>query len=155
MTRYTLLFVTLTLSACLHPSKSRPLPAKSGYSRFDGTEFGWSGRLAGFVISPMEHIIVEKEDPIVSRDVRGILRSAGGEWPENIEIVFEIRGPSPKATVRSVLADPRGRFHVSGVPVGNYVFKATANGWQSIVGTIVVSKTAKANEVELVMPLGV
>jgi Carboxypeptidase regulatory-like domain len=146
MTRCTILIATLAFSACLRAPKM-------SYPRFDDTEFG--GRFAGFAKSPMEHIIVEMKDPIVLREVQGVLRSAGGEWPENVEIVFEIRAQTPRSAVRTVLTDPRGRFHLNNVPVGSYMFKATANGWQSVVGTIIVSKNAKANQVDLLMPVGV
>jgi len=146
MTRCTILIATLALSACLNPPRV-------SYARFGDTEFG--GRFAGFAMSPTEHIIVETKDPLVVREVQGVLRSAGGEWPENIEIVFEIRAQTPRATVRTVLTDPKGRFHLSNVPVGTYMFKATANGWQSVVGTIIVSKGAKANQIDLLMPVGV
>jgi Carboxypeptidase regulatory-like domain len=146
MTRCTILIASLAFSSCL----SAP---KISYPRFGDTEFG--GRFAGFAKSPTEHIIVETKDPIVLREVQGVVRSGGGEWPENIEIVFEIRAQTPRAAIRTVLTDPRGRFHMSHVPAGTYSFKATANGWQSVVGTIIVSRGAKANQIDLVMPVGV
>src|SRR5262245_23359092 len=109
--RSTLLFITFVLAGCLH----RP---HSTYARFSDAEFG--GRFSGFVKSPTEHIIVETKDPIVLREVHGVLHPPGGdgsEWREGFEVVFEIRGPSPSSTIRSVLADRRGRFRLRDAPV--------------------------------------
>jgi len=106
-------------------------------------------------MSPTEQIIVQIEKPIVLSEVRGVLRSAGGGWPEGVEVVFEIRERPEAGRVRSALADRKGNFHLNFVPSGTYIFKATANGWQSLVGTVVVSKGATTRQIELVMPLGV
>ena len=124
----------------------------AGYSRFGDREFG--GRYAGFVKSPIEHIIAETPDPIIVRRIGGIIRSEGGEWPAWVEVIFEIRGPGTVTKIRGVLADQQGRFKMGSLPSGSYSFKATANGWQSVVGTIIVSKDANPGEVDLLMPLG-
>ena len=49
-----------------------------------------------------------------------------------------------------------GRFKISGTAAGRYCFKATKDGFQSVIGKIVVGKksTHKAS-IELTMPLGV
>ena len=137
-----LIFMMLTASA----QQRRPELGRQRYTE---------GRFAGFAISPTEHIIEEVEPPLVVRKVAGILRSQGGEWPKSCEILFEIRGLSPATAVKGVLADSRGRFSLRGMSPGTYVFKATANGWQSVVGTLIVSESAKDKEIDLTLRLGV
>ena len=49
----------------------------------------------------------------------------------------------------------KGTFKLGGVPTGTYKFKVTMNGFQSVVGDIVVSKKAnKSDQLKLVMKLG-
>jgi len=91
------------------------------------------------------------------RTLEGIVTSQAGDWPDGVSVLFEIR---PRADAskgpKGVRADRRGYFKMSGVPAGEYCFKATAEGWQSVTGVIVVSPTADpASRVNFQMLLGV
>jgi len=111
--------------------------------------------LRGFTKSPTEHIIHYVDKPIYVRKVRGHIRSAGGCWPEQVEVLFEIRGPGTSNRIRAAKVD-HGRFSMRRLAAGKYAFKATANGWQSTVGTIVVSpKSDQDATIDISMPLGV
>jgi hypothetical protein len=59
-------------------------------------------------------------------------------------------------TTRRATTDEHGRFKISHVPAGTYKFKATLNGFQSVVGTINISnKSTTENEIRLEMQVGV
>ena len=96
--------------------------------------------------------MVELPEPLKVRSVDGsILDPHRDPLPD---VVFEIRDESGK--IRSGISDSRGRFHIRGVPKGTFRFKATKNGFQSIVGTIVVTKAAsRKSTITLQMNLGV
>ena len=69
--------------------------------------------------------------------------------------IFEIRTENPDGKIRGVVADEKGRFRIRGVAQGEYVFKATRNGFQSVYGRVRVSRKAKAStEVRIVLELG-
>jgi len=70
------------------------------------------------------------------------------------DVTFEIRAESGR--IREAKTDTMGRFKISGTAAGTYSFKATRNGFQSVVGKIVVAKKSdhKAS-IELTMPIGV
>jgi hypothetical protein len=58
--------------------------------------------------------------------------------------------------LRQVKADSQGALKVPDVPPGEYCFKATVDGWQSVVGLIVVTQAADpASRVGFEMLLGV
>jgi hypothetical protein len=112
--------------------------------------------IAGFTVSPSEHIIDEIDEPFVVRRIQGRIDSEAGEWPEDWPILFEIRGIPHNANVRGVHADAKGVFKMGHVKEGRYCFKATVDGWQSVVGIIVVDRKADpANKITFVMNLGV
>jgi hypothetical protein len=68
-----------------------------------------------------------------------------------------MKRPSPSQKVwRTFPKKPSGQFQIRGVPDGEYFFKATAIGWQSVIGTIIVSKDAALKQqINLYMALGV
>jgi len=108
-----------------------------------------------FTKSPSEHTVVELEKPLRVRSVEGVITSQGGGWPEGVVVLFELRS-TRGAEVRHVRTDHQGAFKVPDVPPGEYCFKATADGWQSAVGAIVVTKAADpAARVSFEMLLGV
>lgn len=111
-----------------------------------------SGPEKGFLRSPTEHIIVELPEPFRVRNVEGSITD-----PHNdivARVAFEIRDES--GSIRTALTDSRGRFNIRGVPKGTYRFKATENGFQSIVGTLIIAKDApKKSKITLQMNLGV
>jgi Carboxypeptidase regulatory-like domain len=114
------------------------------------------GPTGDFSKSPTEHIITRIEQPFVVRSLNGFInRNEGNEGPLK-GVLFEIQGPSDEAKIRQATTDERGRFRIGRVPLGTYKFKATLSGFQSVMGTIVVSKDApRKDEVKIQMRLGV
>lgn len=111
-----------------------------------------SGPGKGFLRSPTEHIIVELPELLRVRNVEGSI--ADPHKDDMANVAFEIRDES--GSIRTAFTDSRGRFHIRGVPKGTYRFKTTKNGFQSIVGTIIITKDAsKKNAINLQMNLGV
>jgi hypothetical protein len=109
-----------------------------------------------FSKSPTEHIIIRIEQPFVVRSVNGFInREQGNEGPLT-GVLFEIQGPGDEAKIRRATTDKDGRVRIGRVPSGTYKFKATLSGFQSVTGTIVVSKEApKKDEVKIQMRVGV
>lgn len=110
-----------------------------------------------FVRSPTEHIINRIEQPFVVRSVQGIVnRQTGASTEPLANVLFEIEGPGSERKIRHATTDENGRFKMGHVPVGTYKFKATLNGFQSVMGTITVSKEApKADKIKIAMAIGV
>jgi len=107
-------------------------------------ETGW---LKGFTISPTEHIIDELDKPFTVRAVRGVVLDPSGAEMDGV--VVEIQDHAGR--IRGAKT-----FKLDGVPEGTYKFKMTMNGFQSVVGDIVVSKKAnKPDQMKIVMKLGV
>jgi hypothetical protein len=114
-----------------------------------------SGRLKGFTKSPTEHIIAEIDDLFEVRSVHGTVVFKGKDDPLR-GVVFEIRGPGGVERIRATRTDSNGRFKIRRVPEGTYTFKATLDGFQSVVGTLVVSKKAdRQKTIKIEMPIGV
>jgi hypothetical protein len=113
------------------------------------------GPLAGFTKSPTEHIIVEIDEPFVVRFVAGVIREDGNQDPFP-GALFEIRGPGGSMKIRGAPTDVQGRFRLRHISAGTYKFKATLNGFQSVVGTIIVSpKAGKRRAIAIKLPIGV
>jgi hypothetical protein len=113
-------------------------------------------RLEGFSKTPHEHIVEELDKPVVVSSVAGVIVSAAGEWPDDAVVTFALRSTQILGELREVRTDSRGYFSVPDVSHQDYCFKATAAGWRSIVGMIVVSKGAdQSARVNLRMRLGV
>lgn len=112
--------------------------------------------IEGFTKSPSEHIVVELEQPFRVRSVEGVITSQGGDWPEGTVVLLEVRPAHGAGAMRHAQTDSRGVFKIPNIAPGEYCFKATAEGWQSVVGLIVVSKTTDpATKVNFEMLLGV
>lgn len=112
--------------------------------------------IEGFTKSPSEHIVVELEQAFRVRAVEGLVTSQGGDWPEGTAVLIELRPARGAGSLRQVRTDSRGVFKIPDIAPGEYCFKATAEGWQSVVGVLVVSKTADpATKVNFEMLLGV
>ncbi len=128
-------------------------------SCYDTGRFTWEhgGDLRGFSVSLLEHIIYEIEKPIEVRNVHGTILHNAYEEPVPMEdVLFEIRGPNRSDKIRATLTDRNGHFKIRGVPKGRYKFKATLVGFQSVVGTVIVSKKAdKKKRITLRMEVGV
>jgi hypothetical protein len=112
--------------------------------------------IGGFARSPSEHIVVERDQPFRVRTVEGVITSQGGDWPDGISVLFELRPTHGAGKLKQVKTDSRGSFKMPDVPPGDYCFKATVDGWQSVVGVIVVTEAADpAARVSFEMLLGV
>lgn len=110
-----------------------------------------------FTKSPTEHIINRVEQPFIVQSVKGIVsRRTEGPTEPLASVLFEIQGPGTDRKIRRATTDENGRFKMGHVPVGTYKFKATLNGFQSVMGTITVSKKApKTDEIKIAMAIGV
>ncbi len=97
-----------------------------------------------FTSSPTEHIIEQIQKPFVVRSVKGIITCCDEEpMPD---VLFEIQGQGADGRIRRTTTNKEGRFKIADVPDGTYRFKTTLNGWQSVVGTIIVSGKAQRKE---------
>jgi hypothetical protein len=103
-----------------------------------------------------EGLIVEVARPFVVRTLEGSIESEGGPWPHDVSVEVDLRGSDggrPKAITKT---DLEGHFKIADVPAGSYCFKASAPGWQSTVGQIVVEPKADPEaRVSFRMALGV
>ena len=101
--------------------------------------------LSGFTKSPTEHQIVVVDRSFRVRSVEGmvVFQNKSGEPLEGV--LFEIRGPDIAKTIRRTTTDKEGRFKIKAAPEGVYTFKTTRDGYNSSVGTIVVSKQATSD----------
>jgi hypothetical protein len=112
-------------------------------------ETGW---LQGFTKSPTEHMIDEPDKPFTLHAVRGVVLDPNGAEMDGV--VVEIRDEAGR--IRGTKTNRKGTFKLSEVPKGTYKFKVTMNGFQSVVGNIVVSKKAnKSDQMKIVMKVGV
>jgi hypothetical protein len=113
------------------------------------------GEFKGFTRSPTEHVIIRMDEPIVVPSVRGTVVIKGKNDALK-EVVFEIRGPGNSERIIATRTDGGGRFNIPHVPEGTYIFKATKDGFQSVVGTLIVSKKAdRQKNIKIEMPIGV
>jgi hypothetical protein len=125
-------------------------------STFWGQDRFLSGEFKGFTKSRGEHIINRLEQPFFAQRIDGtVMRSVGDKLPmENV--LIEFRGLGRSENMRSAKTDANGRFDLANVPTGKYLFKATALGFQSIVGVVIVSpKGARDQAIILQMSPGV
>lgn len=114
--------------------------------RFDT---GW---LKGFTKSPTEHIIDESEGPFTVPSVRGVALDPSGAGMAGA--VVEIRDETGR--IRGTNTNRNGTFRFGGVPRGRYKFKVTMNGFQSVVGDVVVTKKSRnAEQMKITMKVGV
>ena len=108
-----------------------------------------------FTRSPTEHIINRIDDPFVVRSVSGVVTLHHQAEPL-AGVLLEIEGQGTDKRLRKSISDESGRFHIRGVPSGTYYFKATRNGFQSVIGTLIVSRKApKGSAVKIEMHVGV
>jgi len=112
--------------------------------------------LEGFTKADPEHIIREIKKPFEVCKIKGKINSEAGDWPEGTDVLFEIRKSDKNSKIIRIKTDRNGRFKIKKIGNGVYCFKATVNGWQSVVGIIIVSQEADPkNEITIEMLLGV
>jgi hypothetical protein len=110
--------------------------------------------LSDFTRSPTEHVIDSVEDPFRVRTVTGTISTQNSDGGR-ADVLLEIEGPNDERTIRHVMTGKNGHFRISRVPEGNYRFKATLYGFQSVIGTIVVAKHApQSSEIKIEMRMG-
>ena len=96
----------------------------------------------GFRVAEAEHIIDEIKDPFIVCEIKGqAINATGYGWTKEVKVLFEIR-PKGGGQIIRTHADENGRFVMKDIPDGQYCFKATVSGWQSVMGTIIVNKHA-------------
>lgn len=111
--------------------------------------------IGDFTRSPVEHIINQIDEPFVVKSVEGTIMLPDGDGPI-ADVLFEIQGPGTDRKIRRCKTDDEGRFKMGRVPQGTYRFKATLGGFQSEMGTIIISRKAlRTNEIKIMMPVGV
>jgi hypothetical protein len=112
--------------------------------------------LEGFTQAAAEHIINEIKQPCIVKNIRGkILNATGHGWTKNVRVLFEIRRTEGGNIIKTY-ADDKGNFKMKDIPEGQYFFKATVLGWQSVMGVIIVNKSANPNsQIVFKMLLGV
>jgi len=108
-----------------------------------------SGPYKGFV---QEDPVLNKErieEPFRVRTVSGKLRYASGPLPGAF---FEVRDSAGK--VYSSKSNLKGDFVIAQLRSGAYIFKATKDGFQSVVGAVIVSDDARQGRIELYLKAG-
>ncbi len=109
-----------------------------------------------FTKSPAEHIIIKIDQPFVVRSIKGTVIQKESSREPLASVLFEIQGPGANRKIRRATTDSHGRFKIGHTLPGTCKFKATLNGFQSVMGNIVVSeKAAKTAEIKLEMLVGV
>ena len=125
-------------------------PSQQRYPSDDPVE-----ELRGFTRSFSEHMISYIDKPFCVRVVRGeiVVKNTPDAL---VGAIVQIRGPAEARRISATKTDRRGHFRITRVPQGKYAFKATLLGFQSVVGTIIVSNQApKDSAIRIGMPAGV
>jgi hypothetical protein len=117
-----------------------------GQERFE------SGRYKGFT-KYSAFAIVELQDPFTVREAKGVVLLPNSNDPlPNVLVEFRDAGGKIKAT----RTDSRGQFTFRSLRGGTYMFKTTLDGFQSVIGTVVLRKSVKKSDaIRIEMPLGV
>jgi hypothetical protein len=112
--------------------------------------------LEGFTKADPEHIVREINKPFEVCKIKGKIVSEAGDWPKGTDIIFEIRKTDKKSKIIRIKTDESGILKMRKVEDGVYCFKVTVNGWQSVIGIIIVIQEADPkNEITIEMLLGV
>ena len=117
-----------------------------GQERFE------SGKYKGF-IKYSAFAIVELQDPFTVREAKGVVLFPNRTDPLP-NVVVEFRDADGK--IKATKTDSRGQFKFRSLREGTYMFKTTLDGFQSVVGTVVLQKSVKKSEaIRIEIPLGV
>jgi hypothetical protein len=110
----------------------------------------------GFYEVSHRAFIIQLEQPFVVRSVKGFIRRKQGDHEPLSNVLIEIQGPGNDSTIKRTTTNEHGRFRIGRVAEGTYKFKTTLNGFQSVMGTITVSKKAmRHDEIKIEVPVGV
>lgn len=96
-----------------------------------------SGEFKGFTRSPTEHIINRLNDTIITSAMTGMVLSIADQ-NAIIGAIVEVRGLGANEAIRQTVTDNKGRFKIEPLAPGSYVVKVTKDGFQSIVGNLIV-----------------
>lgn len=114
--------------------------------RDDGRDAKSLCSIDGFTLANPEHIVVELEKPFIVRKISGrVYLEDGQPMPE---VLLEIRGKDTNwksQKIHKVFTNENGFFSFKHIKYGIYCFKVTLDGFQSVMGEIIVSKKAKKN----------
>ena len=112
--------------------------------------------IGDFTKSRTEHIINQIDQPFTVRSVAGVISRKQGDQGPLPDVLFEIQGTGTDRKIKRAKTNQYGRFKIEHVPVGTYKFKATLDGFQSVMGTVTVSKKAEGTaDVKIEMSVGV
>lgn len=110
----------------------------------------------GFTESRIEQINRIKKAFVVKNICGSVVLIDGS--PMCAGVIFEIRKKVKNwksEKVYKTITDEKGEFVLKGIKQGRYCFKLTFEGWQSIVGEILLTEKAdKKNRINLTMELG-
>jgi len=98
-------------------------------------------RLKGFTKSPTEHIMNQHPGVISVRVLQGRITEEASNTGVPGALV-EVRKADPDAKVHGATSDDSGRFRLRKLSEGEYVFKVTRDGFQSVFGRFRISKHA-------------
>jgi hypothetical protein len=122
-------------------------------SRFGRDDFG--GELRGFTKGSQEHIIDRWPETLVVARLEGEVRARTTNEPLG-GVLFEVRGPADSDQVRGRRTKTNGQFRFGRLKPGQYTFKATRDGFQSLVGHIRVDPRAQKSAKPIIkLDLGV
>jgi hypothetical protein len=111
-----------------------------------------SGKYKGFT-TKTSFAIIELETPFSVRQVKGVISLPGRNDPlPNVLVEFrDIDG-----RIKTTRTDSHGKFRFGNLSEGTYMFKATSDGFQSVIGTVILRRDAKKSEIIRVeLPVGV
>jgi hypothetical protein len=117
-----------------------------------GQERFKSGKYKGFT-EYTAFAIVELSDPFTVREAKGVVISPNSNIPLP-NVLVEFRDAGGKIT--GTKTDSRGEFKFRKLRNGTYMFKTTLDGFQSVVGTVILQKSIKKSDaIRIEMPFGV
>lgn len=114
-----------------------------------------SGPHKGFTKTKLEHMIVEIDEVLTVPDIGGVVNRAVGEGEGLEHALVEIRGPGQGGKVVGVRTNKQGEFRFGRRRAGLYRFKISMEGFRSVVGTILVDKSAPRRPLTFRMEPGV
>jgi hypothetical protein len=135
-------FLLISFQAC--SSRVETTNVKASYANSQKIPLISRCRMEGFTITDCENILNEIKQPFMVRIIKGKIIDIEDDygWSKDIPVLFEVRAINNKGKFFHTYADENGIFKMSDIPEGQYCFKATICGWQSVMGVIIVSKTA-------------
>lgn len=138
------LLIVLTFAFFVAQASDQPVSNCANSERFT------SGPYSGFVRENPELNKTELPKAITVASVRGAITQTNGVPVGGA--AFEIR--NERGQVFSACTDTSGRFHFDKVSDGQYDFKATLNGFHSVIGRLVVKRNVGNGSIHIQLQLG-